>query len=86
MADVTTVLGVAGAGVGVHFVTDISKGNPPFNHLLAGGVLMGLLAFVSLINVDLALAFAALFLITAFVNNSDPIAKVLNGLSAQKKG
>lgn len=84
MADLTTVLSVAGAGVGVHFVTDISQGHDPFQHLLAGGLLMGFLAFIALINVDLALAFAALFLVVSFVNKSDPLTKVFNGLSSQK--
>lgn len=84
MADLSTVLSVAGAAAGVHFVTDISQNQDPFPHLLAGGVLMGFLAFIALVDVDLALAFAVLVLVVSLVNKSDPLFKVVNGLTSQK--
>lgn len=84
MADSITVATVAGIGVGIVVITDVSQSKDPFKHLVAGGIFIGALSLIAMADDDVALGIAALFTLTRFIADSDPLLKILNSLTNQK--
>lgn len=84
MADSITVATVAGIGVGIVVITDVSENKDPFKHIVAGVLFIGALSLIAMADDDVALGLAGLFTLTRFIASSDPLLKVLNSLTNQK--
>lgn len=84
MSNFSTV-GVAGSGVAIVAINNVSKGEDPFPAILAGGLFTFGCVLVSGIDPGLGTALAAVFLIGALFTSGSAVLNFL-GAAAPKKG
>lgn len=77
-----TVIGEVAAGLLINTVHTVQEGHNPFGTLVAGGVFLGGLVFVSeFVNERLAVTLGALYLLASFLFHGQVFINMLTNLS-----